>query len=410
MGKSKGIEKFINKRVNGAKNPSYSRQFARKFRRLNRSDKVFLFSQESYIKENTNGVVSLGENGVDYKVCFTLTGDRITSPDGGFSIYSNLFEEVYHAVDILKGKLNIKNPTAMDEARAWQFAATAPGSTYFHEIDGTRHYTLAETALTLSEGKLAKVLREGIDPVNIPRIDDYGKMFLLPYPGMKKPAYPELTPGKGYGKSFYKQLKVDSILKTTFSDTIIRKPEDLSFNKEGLVVWQKISYLPNKRFQHYEDVYSGRVFGPISLRTNDFPIGEKGRKELIFHNCFASLFILAKTCTYIESNNAGHNELYYAFHYHDMIFVDGYVENGLETGKWRFYYVDKLIIEAEFEDGQLNGTCMFFDLKGNLMKSTNFINNKNTDGLPNTQPVGQWSKRNYKKWEWIELKRFKEFE
>ena len=404
------VEKFINKRVNGAKNPSYSRQFARKFRRLNRSDKVFLFSQESYIKENTNGVVSLGENGVDYKVCFTLTGDRITSPDGGFSIYSNLFEEVYHAVDILKGKLNIKNPTAMDEARAWQFAATAPGSTYFHEIDGTRHYTLAETALTLSEGKLAKVLREGIDPVNIPRIDDYGKMFLLPYPGMKKPAYPELTPGKGYGKSFYKQLKVDSILKTTFSDTIIRKPEDLSFNKEGLVVWQKISYLPNKRFQHYEDVYSGRVFGPISLRTNDFPIGEKGRKELIFHNCFASLFILAKTCTYIESNNAGHNELYYAFHYHDMIFVDGYVENGLETGKWRFYYVDKLIIEAEFEDGQLNGTCMFFDLKGNLMKSTNFINNKNTDGLPNTQPVGQWSKRNYKKWEWIELKRFKEFE
>lgn len=202
--------------------------------------------------------------------------------------------------------------------------------------------------------------------------------------------------------------KVDNILKTTFSDTIIRKPEDLSFNEEGLVVWQKISYLPNERFHHYEDVYSGRVFGPISLRTNDFPIGEKGRKDLIYHNCFASLFILAKTCTYMESNNAGHNELYYAFYYHDMIFVDGYVENGLETGKWKFYYVDKLIIEAEFENGQLNGLCNFYDLDGNLIRSTKFINNKNVDELPNIQPSGQWSKRNPRKWEWIELKRFKE--
>ncbi len=199
-----------------------------------------------------------------------------------------------------------------------------------------------------------------------------------------------------------------NILKTTFSDTIIRKPEDLSFNEEGLVVWQKISYLPNERFHHYEDVYSGRVFGPISLRTNDFPIGEKGRKDLIYHNCFASLFILAKTCTYMESNNAGHNELYYAFYYHDMIFVDGYVENGLETGKWKFYYVDKLIIEAEFENGQLNGLCNFYDLHGNLIRSTKFINNKNVDELPNIQPSGQWSKRNPRKWEWIELKRFKE--
>ena len=294
------------------------------------------------------------------------------------------------------------------EARAWKFAATAPGSTYFNEIDGTRYYTFAETTLTLSVGKLAEALREGRDPVYIPRIDDNGKKVWLQYPGMIIPGYFELTPGKGYGKSFYKQLKVDNILKTTFSDTIIRKPEDLSFNEEGLVVWQKISYLPNERFHHYEDVYSGRVFGPISLRTNDFPIGEKGRKDLIYHNCFASLFILAKTCTYMESNNAGHNELYYAFYYHDMIFVDGYVENGLETGKWKFYYVDKLIIEAEFENGQLNGLCNFYDLHGNLIRSTKFINNKNVDELPNIQPSGQWSKRNPRKWEWIELKRFKE--
>jgi hypothetical protein len=41
-----------------------------------------------------------------------------------------LFEETFHAADYDKNKLDLNNPTCMDEARAWKFATKAPGTSF----------------------------------------------------------------------------------------------------------------------------------------------------------------------------------------------------------------------------------------------------------------------------------------
>jgi hypothetical protein len=192
------------------------------------------------------------------------------------------------------------------------------------------------------------------------------------------------------------------VCKQIFPDTIVRKPEDLSFNEYGLVTW---CHLPSsKKGNSLEEVYSGRVYGPISLHTDEFPTGDKGKKDLLFHYCFASFYVLTRTSFYYCDLNC--SELINSLYNEDMFFVDGYVMDGLETGKWRFYYVDKLIIEAEFSNGQLNGTCYFYNLDGTMLKTTEFINNKNTKTVSDIQLKGLWSKRNNQKKELIDLIRF----
>ena len=107
---------------------------AENWKQLNDSETNCTFALNIELAEG-NGAVRQSDDG--YSIEFSQDkGTRVTDPDGGFSgKYAALFEETYHAVDIDDGVFKIGEQTAMDEARAWQFAAEAPGTKPMGVVD-----------------------------------------------------------------------------------------------------------------------------------------------------------------------------------------------------------------------------------------------------------------------------------
>jgi hypothetical protein len=162
------ITKLTNK-----KDSDYSPEFAAKFKELMDSDKNFkileVSNADSRLKsEGTYGTGKVIYNAKEdaYDILYTVgTGARIM-PEGGFSSeYATLFEEVYHAVDIIQGCMDYNAPTTMDEARAWQFAAIAPGTSMTNtSSENGKEYTDFTVAHTIKSNPIedvAKWFKEG---------------------------------------------------------------------------------------------------------------------------------------------------------------------------------------------------------------------------------------------------------
>ena len=102
----------------------YSRAFTRQYRRLERSKQVYNFYEatENEITTSTQGKVMKNDNG-SIDIYHSSEPSARTSLEGGFSKeYATLFEETFHAADYDRGRLDIENPTCMDEARAWSLS------------------------------------------------------------------------------------------------------------------------------------------------------------------------------------------------------------------------------------------------------------------------------------------------
>jgi RHS repeat-associated protein len=158
------INKLIDK-----DSPDYSHEFVEKYEELINSDIVFNIYEveaDGNQLDGRIGKVAYNQENNAYEIFYMVnTGSRI-SPEGGFSAeYATLFEELYHAWDIMKGNMDYNRPTATDEARAWQFAATAPGTnmTVTTTVDGIEYtdFTVAHTIKSNQTEDVAKWFVEG---------------------------------------------------------------------------------------------------------------------------------------------------------------------------------------------------------------------------------------------------------
>ena len=82
--------------------------------------------QEDIETERIGAVLSNDDGSID--IIHSEGGVR-TTKEGGFSNeFATLFEETFHASEFDKGKLDLKEYTCRDEAKAWKFATKAPGT------------------------------------------------------------------------------------------------------------------------------------------------------------------------------------------------------------------------------------------------------------------------------------------
>ena len=153
------VDEAVQEKINALidkNSPDYCRAFARIYHRLERSKQIYNFydvsSNELPIEDIEEGKHAVGifshnlygsanfkiELGEGVSIQGLNGGNNIysnsepqnrTTEEGGYSqLYATLFEETYHAADYDRGRLDYGNPTCMDEARAWKFAAKAPGT------------------------------------------------------------------------------------------------------------------------------------------------------------------------------------------------------------------------------------------------------------------------------------------
>ena len=147
----------------------YSKAFTRQFHRLERSKQVYNFYEatEKEISTSTQGKVMKNNNG-SIDIIHSSVASARTSLEGGFSQeYATLFEETFHAADYDRGRLDLNSPTCWDEARAWKFAAKAPGTSMrWNEIDKDilySNYTFAHMVKHMSIKKIAESFKNGFE-------------------------------------------------------------------------------------------------------------------------------------------------------------------------------------------------------------------------------------------------------
>jgi hypothetical protein len=125
-----------------------------------------------------------GDSGGTINVMFTK-GDSpyITKPNYGHSAYTSLWEETYHAWDHQTGGLDLSNPTALDEAQAWKFAANAPGTkfNFSQTIGGVEYYgtTVMGRIKNASENEVANWLYFGAE-IKFVGAEINRRQFILP--------------------------------------------------------------------------------------------------------------------------------------------------------------------------------------------------------------------------------------
>ena len=360
------VESLINKRdTNHKKNKNYSKTFKYYWDILNKSDKVYTFILNNDLPLDKNGVVRKSESKNGYDIVFSQDkGTRVTSEFGGFSPkYAALFEETYHAVDINNGKFIIDNQTAMDEARAWQFAATAPGTIEFIKTsDGYEGYTAAYTVKTMSTGWVAKMLKEGQpNPTFQNYYPESYKGEIKKYRGeVINRAYPSLNEGVGYGLSYHENNScfLNALSCRLIYDTLSVPPRNLKYDRKGLIHY-KSKKIP----------YTGKVNGNI---VSPYGKNKVKNKDFLFYENFGSYEILAENAAFYE------DMFRIAFGHH--IFVRGTIKEGKETGQWQYRYnykdTDFLFMTANYKNGKLEGTADFYKPDGRLYQEAEFVEGK----------------------------------
>ena len=150
--------------------PDYNRAFARKYNQLAKSSKTYNFieASEEQITTIRRGGIEINENG-SFDIISSEGGER-TTQEGGFSKkYATLFEETFHACEFDKGKLDLKEHTCLDEAKAWKFATKAPGTSFWDEKSYAR--TFAGAIKKMSIEQLSNFFHDG----GVPTVDEEGR-------------------------------------------------------------------------------------------------------------------------------------------------------------------------------------------------------------------------------------------
>jgi hypothetical protein len=119
--------------------------------------------QEDIETERIGAVLSNDDGSID--IIHSEGGVR-TTKEGGFSNeFATLFEETFHASEFDKGKLDLKEYTCRDEAKAWKFATKAPGTALRFSLKDEsgqyRNYTFAYAIKHSSLKTIAKGFKEG---------------------------------------------------------------------------------------------------------------------------------------------------------------------------------------------------------------------------------------------------------
>lgn len=282
--------------------------------------------------------------------------------DSAFSPkYAALFEETYHAVDIDDGVFKIGEQTAMDEARAWQFAANAPGTKDFvkSKIDGTEGYTIAYTARVMSTGWVAKMLKEGQpNPTFQQHHPEWYQGEIEKYRGeVMNMAYPSLKEGSGYGLSYHEN-NLNLLANWSFALKDVKlsnPPESLIFGRDGLI-----------HMKSNKEPYTGTVVGNIVC-----PYGKTGlkKRDFLFYEKFGSYDVLACNAAFYEMGM-------FRIAFGHYINVDGAISDGKEEGHWQYRYIygdkDFLIVTANYKDGKLDGLAEFFKEDGRKYQECEF--------------------------------------
>ena len=168
------VDEAIQKKIDALtdkSNADYSRSFTRLYNRLEKSKITYNFYEATteQVQDYVKGITTKNVDGsIDiYSSSFDIVR---TSPQGGFSKeYALLFEEIYHAGDYDRGRLDLSHPTCRDEARAWKFSAKAPGTSYWD--DTSYSFTFAGVVQKLSITQLSYFFKEG-GPA---QVDEYGR-------------------------------------------------------------------------------------------------------------------------------------------------------------------------------------------------------------------------------------------
>lgn len=329
------------------KKEDFSRKFKKKFLKLDKSETTYTFRLTNDFPKGVNGQVKAVDNG--YEIQFSQNrGVRVTDELGGFSPkYAALFEETYHAVDIEEGKFKIGEQTAMDEARAWQFAAQAPGTRYYLNNGSFNGHTAAATCKDASVGWVAKMLKEGqYDKENSPFKDSYDF-------GTINKAYKNLEEGDGYGLSFH---RVDNqFLNFQYKDTceLVINPSKLTRNCSGTLVYKG----------HRKQLYTGILVG--KLNNND---SRKFRQK--DYRVFSSYYYLCHLSGFYELGMLINRN----------VVMKGMCIRGLEEGKFQYTYSDEdkefQFITATYKNGKLNGTAKYYKPDGRLYQEVDFKDGK----------------------------------
>lgn len=273
------------------------------------------------------------------------------------------FEETYHAVDIDNGVFKIGEQTAMDEARAWKFAAQAPGTInglIESPKDGFKAFTAAYTVTHRSTGWVAKMLKEGQDSPKFYNFDDEKY-----YPAQVEiGAYENLKEGIGYGKCFM-NWKGDNFLTNLHvvtQDTTTITPSELMYNRKReyvLVADRKCKY-------------TGYVHGFLS--DSDYRKFVKFRKQENWEKRFSYDDTPLVRVSGLELDMIRYIST------REIMCVDGYMISGKQEGVWKFHCktknVDFLFVVATYKNGKLNGTAKFYKPDGRLYQEINYKDGK----------------------------------
>ena len=177
------VDEAVQKKINALTNKNsadYSRAYTRQYHRLEKSKTVYNFyeaTDDNITTKNTGKVIRGIDNSINI-ITSSIETER-TSYFGGFSKeYATLFEETYHAADYDRGRLDLDNPTCMDEARAWKFATKAPGTKLGYVGINPLTASFAQTVSEWSCEQLADFFHNGGDAYT--DTDDNGQKVFHP--------------------------------------------------------------------------------------------------------------------------------------------------------------------------------------------------------------------------------------
>ena len=159
-------EQFVNNLLD-KESDMYSRKFAKKFKRLQGSEKTYLFESINPGSKHKDGhVYADAKNKNLVHVKFTQGGtSQVNNPLNGFGEYRALFEETFHAWEHDKGKLDLTRGNIMAEARAWKFSTYAPGNIFTTtqpQLKGVTVITVIAQMNNVGIKQLGIMLRDGI--------------------------------------------------------------------------------------------------------------------------------------------------------------------------------------------------------------------------------------------------------
>lgn len=145
----------------------YDKDFANKVNDLASSKETYEFQQVKHQKNGPNKAGRTYKESGRIIIAYTTNDNPNLSILGGIE-FSSLREETYHAWDYETGGLDLLNPTATNEAKAWKHAASERGlKDYDSKRDSQGHYKSYIPYYRIrnsSVGQVANWLKFGMPP------------------------------------------------------------------------------------------------------------------------------------------------------------------------------------------------------------------------------------------------------